>query len=505
MDAIPRRLFLGGAFGTLALKPPRTAQADTPFTSFSFAATGAPTARTMPDRLSDVINVKDWGAKGNGSTNDQPAIQAAINYCISKGGGQVFFPPSNKYGIKSPLVVGDASATGGVQLVGAGYSCSVIQTLGGYSDPGYGAAISKGASTNNDLIERVENLGIANSQGGGSLKVGRTGTVVSNCSLTDIDASAATGALIVGCTFQGGGSRNGAASPNPGDATGTIGIALGNQGTALNVRQGGTYDVAFALAGYNPSVVASSGENHNTLLRFGWSPQHVGTLSSSVGAGVTVLPFTTLPPLMIPGRSLTGTNIPANTTIVSVDPDATPKTVTISHATTGTVTSVTFGNECPAIGSYVSSIEAERCNTNFDLYNCQGVFLNGCQTRQGDGTPDPHGPISSLSWSSTGGGTVTATTPAAHNFPNATWASPVTGGYLLQLDTSQLNGNNAWLPSTGTFGLIVASLVDSTHFSWTGVPVNPGSFNVDRSGNALYWNYPPQYSVRVRKATECVI
>jgi hypothetical protein len=42
------------------------ASADTPFTTFAFAATGAPTPRTMPDRLAEVINVKDFGAIGNG-------------------------------------------------------------------------------------------------------------------------------------------------------------------------------------------------------------------------------------------------------------------------------------------------------------------------------------------------------------------------------------------------------------------------------------------------------
>jgi hypothetical protein len=38
------------------------AQAETTFTNFSFAATEAPTARTMPARLSNFINVKDWAA-----------------------------------------------------------------------------------------------------------------------------------------------------------------------------------------------------------------------------------------------------------------------------------------------------------------------------------------------------------------------------------------------------------------------------------------------------------
>src|SRR5262245_21555545 len=71
---IGRRLLLGGALGALAA--PR-AQADTSFTNFRFPATGAPMARTMPDRLAEIMNVKDFGAVGDGSHDDTTNIQAA--------------------------------------------------------------------------------------------------------------------------------------------------------------------------------------------------------------------------------------------------------------------------------------------------------------------------------------------------------------------------------------------------------------------------------------------
>jgi polygalacturonase len=99
---LQRRLLLGSAVGTLALRPSRT-KADKSFTNFSFAATGAPAVWTMADRLSDIVNVKDWGAKGDNSTDDKSAIQAAINYCITHGGGTVFFPEGS-YKTSQPLV-----------------------------------------------------------------------------------------------------------------------------------------------------------------------------------------------------------------------------------------------------------------------------------------------------------------------------------------------------------------------------------------------------------------
>jgi hypothetical protein len=52
-------------------------------------ATGSTTARTLENRFADVVNVKDFGAVGNGVADDTAAIQAAIN---SNPGKTIYFP-----------------------------------------------------------------------------------------------------------------------------------------------------------------------------------------------------------------------------------------------------------------------------------------------------------------------------------------------------------------------------------------------------------------------------
>jgi hypothetical protein len=61
-----------------------------------FLATGTTTARNLATRFSEFVNVKDFGAVGDGTTNDSPAFLAAYNACPF--GGTVKVPQTGANG-----------------------------------------------------------------------------------------------------------------------------------------------------------------------------------------------------------------------------------------------------------------------------------------------------------------------------------------------------------------------------------------------------------------------
>ena len=100
-------------------------------TTIDFAASvksdGSTTSRLLPERWAEVVNVKDFGAPGDGVGDDTAGINAAILHVIDNilGGAIVFFPPG-KYRTSGTIkvlggpVTGSPSITGRIHLLGTG-------------------------------------------------------------------------------------------------------------------------------------------------------------------------------------------------------------------------------------------------------------------------------------------------------------------------------------------------------------------------------------------------
>tara|TARA_R110001599_G_scaffold91984_6_gene241435 strand:+ start:9956 stop:11905 length:1950 start_codon:yes stop_codon:yes gene_type:complete len=185
-----------------------TTSAATDATNVTYTATGTgAVGRTVQSRLTESISVKDFGAKGDGTTDDTAAIQAAIDYVNGTGTyGTVEIPPSSGAYIFTAIVNKTKvtlKGTGGIlkfkdnTATNSGVSYYPIGNLTG-TEVVYDGLIVDGNASNNTQFVVCDNITCTGE-----------GSIVRNCTLLDapdsgIMFSAATHGQCINNYIKGG-------------------------------------------------------------------------------------------------------------------------------------------------------------------------------------------------------------------------------------------------------------------------------------------------------------
>jgi hypothetical protein len=144
-----------------------------------------PPSRTVQAKLRDVVSVKDFGAVGDGTTDDTTALQAAIAYCenATQYGGRALYLPGGRYKISGALtlskefitIFGDGAWES--QIYAVGLSTSALATANmqylrpflrdfGIVNTGTGKGIDFGNITGQVYLGELKNLYIESGDDG---------------------------------------------------------------------------------------------------------------------------------------------------------------------------------------------------------------------------------------------------------------------------------------------------------------------------------------------------
>ena len=203
-----------------------------PFTAFAFAATGEPTNRTLPDRLADIKNVKDFGAIGDGVTDDWAAIMAAVNWTTSSNRGLIYFPPGT-YSVSQPIDFLTGGTTEIANIIFRG-EIGLSSIVGNFSD-----YVFKRATTNtagDGGVHTVEGLSVVNNNAtGGGIRIGFcVGAAVRDCIVTaNLGINTASDDVTAGVSSQELSIENCTLSPGS-NPSGSLGIMSVSDGPIVN-------------------------------------------------------------------------------------------------------------------------------------------------------------------------------------------------------------------------------------------------------------------------------
>src|ERR1041384_5026284 len=115
------------------------------------AAVGKP--RSHPTE-SDPLNLRDFGAVGDGVTDDSPAFQSALDALAAAGGGTLFVP-EGKYAIVTPVAKDFTGLASSITIIG-------VESLTPVAPPSApGSELSKGLDLLTEVYPRTGELQVA--------------------------------------------------------------------------------------------------------------------------------------------------------------------------------------------------------------------------------------------------------------------------------------------------------------------------------------------------------
>ena len=161
--------------------------------AFLQAGTGAVT-RSVRDKLRDIVSVKDFGAKGDGVTDDSAAVRLALD-SLSARGGVVLFPDAGPYVIDSVVYIPTRTSifgSGGVRI--KGNNTTIVHGANTVFESGTGekSTVALGGASNWDLPPETVGTIHYNSSIEGFNFVGNNGRPIrvhnwiQGCSLRDL-------------------------------------------------------------------------------------------------------------------------------------------------------------------------------------------------------------------------------------------------------------------------------------------------------------------------------
>jgi hypothetical protein len=429
----------------------------------------------MPDRLSDVINIKDWGALGDNSHNDAPNIQAAIDYCASHGGGTIYFP-SGTYKCNSTLEVGSAQDVG-IILRGASRESTSVQSF-----------ISKGSRTF-DNIERAESITF------NGLRLTRPNASAISVH-SNIEASECENVTIAGCMFRGGTSRPANAGYGyPTNPPTVIACSIGNAGTVYSSRVVNSGGIGYAVSGSGAALLSTSSENQDAGVRIGWGVRRVVGTSNNGSGAIRLQLASNLD--LVDGATyyVNGVTGAAENSSWAIDVINDGVSVDLVGSTfTSPSSGGRLTGEIPAYGCTLSGHQCERCDAGIELYNAHGCYVAANREVGNDGTTSPHGPIQTMAYVATPTPHILVTTVSNHNIP--------AGNHVLQIYGASPTSFYPSYSYPDTAGLVNATSPgpNSNRFTYA-TDRDPGVAFQSSQG----WNWPLRFGLRIRKVTESYV